>query len=82
MAAIAIVPLVTKTISLGKNTTFTVLIVQGLHIRLSLIYICLFIIIFSRPSGIESYIRFICVDRISDKKAEGPEQSKKLESVT
>ena len=54
MAAIAIVPLVTKTISLGKNTTFTVLIVQSLHIRLSLIYICLFIIIFSRPSGIES----------------------------
>ena len=43
MAAIAIVPLVTKTISLGKNTTFTVLIVQGLHIRISLIYICLFI---------------------------------------
>ena len=54
MAAIAIVPLVTKTISLGKNTTFTVLIVQGLHIRLSLIYICLFITIFNRPSGIES----------------------------
>ena len=54
MAAIAIVPLVTKTKSQCKNVTFTVLIIQGLHIRLSLIYICLFIIIFSRPSGIES----------------------------
>ena len=53
-SAIAIVPLVTKTISLCKNVTFTVLIIQGLHIRISLIYICLFIIIFSRPSGIES----------------------------